>query len=141
MVAPLIIGAARLAAAALAKQAVKTSGKEVAKKAAVEAAKKAERPSVAKFEKLHGTQPGKMADNMQKQGIPTTKGELAKANKEVTKANKIDPAVTRKGQSSYNANKAQQASKKDSSGYDGVKFDKDDSPYRAGSKMWNDTPF
>ena len=141
MVAPLIIGAARLAAAALAKQTAKKTGQEIAKKTAVEAAKKEIRPSVAKFEKNYKYEPGEYVEAVKKQGIPTTKGELAKANKEVTKGNKIDPAVTRKGQSSYNANKAQQASKKDSSGYDGVKFDKDDSPYRAGSKMWNDIPF
>ena len=80
MVAPLIIGAARLAAAALAKQAAKKTGQEIAKKTAVEAAKKEVRPSVAKFEKKYKYEPGEYVEAVKKRGIPTTKGELAKAN-------------------------------------------------------------
>ena len=111
MVAPLIIGAARLAAAALAKQAAKKTGQEIAKKTAPKMLKSTESKAMQqkyKYEK-----------------------DLTQADK---KANY---------ERAMKEDKANRASKKEpsSSGYDGVKFDKDDSPYRAGSKMWNDVPF
>jgi hypothetical protein len=125
MVAPLVGALARAAVGLAAKQMAKNTGKEVAKKAAVEAAKKEVRPGVAKFEKKYKYEPGEYVEAVKKHGLPTTKGELGKANRAVTKGNKIDPGVTIKGNQSYYTNKAQQYSKKTSEGYDGVKFLKD----------------
>ncbi len=125
MVAPLVGALARAAVGLAAKQMAKNTGKEVAKKAAVEAAKKEVRPSVAKFEKKYKYEPGEYVEAVKKHGIPTTKGERALENQSITKGNKIDPAATRKGNASYYTNKAQQYSKRDSSGYTGISFDKD----------------
>jgi hypothetical protein len=116
MVAPLVGALARAAVGLAAKQMAKTASKEAVKKTSSKALNKAAK---------------------KQQDREDAKGNIAEYN--YGKLGEV-PSPTNHAMKNSMGKRAD-TRKKTSEGYDGVKFDKEDSPYKAGSKMWNDVPF